>query len=206
MATSTTSQYDAERPDPELWLDRHGDFLFAFAMLRLRNPEQAEDAVQETLLAALRGSERFGGQSAERTWLVGILKHKIIDQFRRASRETPSDFAVEERFEHTEFFRDTGEWTGHWRPDLAPIEWERTPTSTLERADFWRVIEGCVAELPSRLATAFTLREIDDLSTSEICDLLGVTTNNLWVMLHRARLHMRACVEQHWFRSREQEH
>ena len=123
MASSSTQPARAERPDPESWLDRHGDFLFAFAMLRLRDPVLAEDAVQETLLAALQGWERFGGKSAERTWLAGILKHKITDQFRRARRETPTDMAEEEAFEHPEFFRDSGEWVGHWKPDLAPVDW-----------------------------------------------------------------------------------
>jgi RNA polymerase sigma-70 factor (ECF subfamily) len=185
---------------PEEWLERHGDVLFSYAMLRLRDAERAEDAVQETLLAALQGRGRFAGQSAERTWLVGILKHKIADQFRRAARETPADLSAEAAFEHAELFRDSGEWTGHWRPEAAPIEWEELPSRAVERAEFWRVIEGCVGQLPSRLASAFTLREIDDLDSDEICQLLGVTTNNLWVLLHRARLHMRACVEQNWFR------
>jgi RNA polymerase sigma-70 factor (ECF subfamily) len=207
MATPSTHAVHAERPNPELWLDRHGDFLYAFAMMRLRDPVLAEDAVQETLLAALKGTDRFAGQSAERTWLVGILKHKIVDQFRRSSRETPADLSREDAFEHPEFFRSPNEeWTGHWKLEVAPVEWERTPAGTLEKAEFWKVIEGCLAELPARLAVAFTLREIDDLSTTEICALLGVTTNNLWVMLHRARIHLRACVEQHWFRTNERGH
>jgi RNA polymerase sigma-70 factor (ECF subfamily) len=207
MTMPTAHSLQGTRPDPELWLDRHGDFLFAFAMMRLRDPVLAEDAVQETLLAALEGSGRFGGQSAERTWLVGILKHKIVDQFRRASREVVADRSREEAFDHSEFFREPGdEWAGHWKLEAAPIEWENTPSSAVEKAEFWRVVQGCIGELPARLAAAFTLREIDDMSTSEICSMLGVTTNNLWVMLHRARLHMRACVEQHWFRPKQPGH
>lgn len=192
--------------DPETWLERHGDVLFAFAMVRLRDPAQAEDAVQETLLAALQGRDRFGGGSSERTWLIGILKHKIADQFRRAVRETPTDLSSESAFEHDEFFRRTGEWVGHWEPTLAPIEWNETPSDPVEKAQLWKVVEGCIGQLPTRLAAAFTLREFDDIDTAEICDSLGVTTNNLWVMLHRARIHVRACVEQNWFEPKAPRH
>jgi RNA polymerase sigma-70 factor (ECF subfamily) len=102
---------------------------------------------------------------------------------------------------HDEFFRASGEWTDHWEVSYAPSEWEMTPATAFERAEFWAVFDGCLASLPDRMAQAFTLRELDGQSSEEICEVLNVSTNNLWVMLHRARLHLRRCIELNWFRA-----
>jgi RNA polymerase sigma-70 factor (ECF subfamily) len=187
-------------PNPASWLDEHGDCLYRFAMVRLRDPALAEDLVQETLLAALASYEKFAGRSSERTWLVGILKHKLIDHFRRSSREAPAPDLDAEPFTGDEYFRDSGEWADHWRPDRAPVEWGPSPATALEQAEFWRIFDACLAPLPERTARAFTLREIDGLTTEEICEILSVTASNLWVMLHRARLGLRRCIELNWFR------
>jgi RNA polymerase sigma-70 factor, ECF subfamily len=194
-------------PDPGLWVDRHGDYLFKYAMFRLRDVVQAEDVVQETLLAALQAYEKFEGRGAERTWLVGILKHKITDCFRRMSRERAVSELEGEEFEHAELFMQTGEWVGHWvaaaEPEkaaqLGPHEWGMTPEALLEQDEFWKVFSQCLSPLPQRIASAFTLREVDGLTSEEICDVLGITANNLWVMLHRARAHLRRCIEVNWF-------
>jgi RNA polymerase sigma-70 factor (ECF subfamily) len=188
-----------DRHDPEAWLDRHGDYLYGYALARLRNPAHAEDVVQETLLAALVGYEKFSGRSSERTWLVGILKHKIVDQLRRSSRERVVDEVEGEAFEHDEFFRAGGEWVEHWEPRHAPVEWRATPEELFERSEFWKVFEQCLSPLPARTATAFTLREVDGFASDEVCEILMISASNLWVMLHRARLHLRNCVEINWF-------
>ncbi|HQR39201.1 MAG TPA: sigma-70 family RNA polymerase sigma factor [Blastocatellia bacterium] len=187
-------------PDPTQWLDQHGDYLYGYAMVRLRNPENAEDAVQETLLAALKSHETFSGRSSERTWLVGILKHKLIDQYRKTYRESPVPDAELEAFSGDEYFRDEGEWVDHWKPECAPIEWQVTPETELAQGEFWEVFDECLSPLPDRCSQAFTLREIDGLTTDEICEALGVSTSNLWVLLHRARLRLRRCIEINWFR------
>src|ERR1043165_4696868 len=101
-------------PDPAVWLDEHVDYLFGYAMFRLRDASAAEDAVQETLLAALQGHKEFAGRGSVRTWLTGVLKHKPADHFRRAGRETPLSQLEGESFEHAEFFRPEGEWREHW--------------------------------------------------------------------------------------------
>jgi RNA polymerase sigma-70 factor (TIGR02943 family) len=186
-------------PDPDLWIDQHGDYLYKYALFRLRDPAIAEDAVQETLLAALKGYKKFAGRGSERTWLVGILKHKIIDYFRKSSRETPLDIDESQHFEHEEYFRDSGEWIGHWRPDLAPTDWNASPVDLVQRGEFMLVFQKCLGPLPDRVSQAFTLREIDGLESDEICQVLGITVNNLWVMLHRARMHLRRCIEVNWF-------
>jgi RNA polymerase sigma-70 factor (ECF subfamily) len=156
--------------------------------------------VQETFLAALKAYEKFEGRGSERTWLVGILKHKVTDHFRRMTRETPLEPGEDEGPEHAEFFTRTDGWDNHWNNEYAPIDWHATPAQLLERGDLWRVLSDCLSPLPQRTASAFTLREVDGLTSEEICEALGVTVNNLWVMLHRARLHLRNCLERNWFR------
>jgi RNA polymerase sigma-70 factor (ECF subfamily) len=204
-----------ERPtaDPGAWVDRHGDYLYRYAMFRLRDASAAEDAVQETLLAALKAYDAFAGRGSERTWLVGILKHKIADHFRRASRENTAGGEEEgEALEQKELFMQTGEWVGHWvaavHPEkaeiLGPHEWHATPEQLLEQGEFWEVFGRCLQPLPARIASAFTMREVDGLTSEEICDVLNIKVNNLWVMLHRARAHLRRCLELNWFRREDQ--
>lgn len=186
-------------PDPAVWVDEHGDYLFRYAMFRLRDATVAEDIVQETLLSALQAYHTFAGRGSERTWLTGILKHKVTDHFRRLHRETPVSQLAEESFAHDEFFRQSGEWTDHWEQDRAPVDWQTNPAELLEQSEFWEVFGHCLSPLPARISSAFTLREVDGYSSEEICEILSITANNLWVMLHRARLHLRRCLELNWF-------
>ncbi len=185
--------------DAGVWLDQHGDYLYKYASFRLRDASAAEDVVQETFLAALKAYEKFEGRGSERTWLVGILKHKIKDHFRRIAREAPIGQEEDEAPEHAEFFTRTDGWDGHWNNEYAPTEWHATPAQLVEQGDFWRIFDECLSPLPKRTASAFTLREVDGLSSEEICELLSITVNNLWVMLHRARLHLRNCLQMNWF-------
>jgi RNA polymerase sigma-70 factor (ECF subfamily) len=193
----------APSPDPALWVDQHGDYLFRYAVFRLRDTSLAEDILQETLLSALQSYHNFEGRGSERTWLVGILKHKIIDHYRRASRETPESQLESDAFEHEELFRESGEWKDHWVADKAPVEWYTGPAELVEQNEFWVVFRECLSPLPPRIANAFTLREVDGLKSEEICEVLSITVNNLWVMLHRARLHLRQCLEANWFRNQQ---
>jgi len=177
--------------NPDVWLDLHGDALFRYALLRLRDTMLAEDMVQETLLAAMQARARYSGASSERTWLIGILKHKIVDHLRKAHRETP---AGDELADHLDGLFDEH---GHWRIDIAP--WSE-PDRAFEQREFWRIFADCIEHLPRRLADALLLREIDGLDSEAICKELGiVTTNNLWVILSRARLRLRQCLDAHWF-------
>jgi RNA polymerase sigma-70 factor (ECF subfamily) len=193
---------DAETPvpDPAAWVDRHGNYLFRYAVLRLRDGTAAEDIVQETLLSALQSYRNFQGRGSERTWLTGILKHKIIDHFRRVSRETPVSQMVEESFDHEELFRTEGQWEDHFDPERAPVDWRADPAELLRESEFWEVFGRCLSPLPARIASAFTLREVDGHTSEEICEILSITASNLWVMLYRARTHLRRCLELNWFR------
>jgi RNA polymerase sigma-70 factor (ECF subfamily) len=185
---------------PEFWVDLHGDYLYRYALMRMREPAAAEEVVQETLLAALESYDRFSGAASERTWLVGILKHKILDHFRRASRLTSFDSLEGLPAEPESVFMHSGDWPDHFDPNLGPADWHASPAEVLEQTEFREVLGQCLMGLPDRLATVFTLREMEELKTEEICKVLNISSTNLWVMLHRARAHLRLCIENKWFR------
>jgi RNA polymerase sigma-70 factor, ECF subfamily len=182
--------------DPETWVDRHGDCLYRYALLRLREPELAADAVQETFLEALRSRASFAGRSSERTWLVGILKHKIVDHLRRSRREQPLASTTAPGAADDSFFDRRGFWKGRFRA------WSGDPSHALETHEFWDVFGNCLAKLPPATADAFFLRELDGLSGEEVHQLLQITPANLWTRLHRARLLLRRCLESNWFGSK----
>lgn len=165
--------------------------LLKFARLQLRNPAWAEDAVSETLLAALEKPRGFEGRSQLKTWLIGILKHKLVDQIRRNARELSLTRDDGESIEDDLFRADGG-----WRE--APADWGN-PEQDLDRAEFFQVLEACVDKLPGQQGRLFMMREWLELETDEICKQLAITPTNLWVMLHRARLRLRECLQQHWF-------
>jgi RNA polymerase sigma-70 factor (ECF subfamily) len=180
---------------PDSWVDQHAQALYHYALLRLRDPNAAEEVVQETLLAALEGRHRFAGRASPRTWLAGILKHKIVDQIRRSSRERPANGAdATEALDDIE--RRHFSAAGRWR--CGPADWLIDPEAVCRRQELRRHLAVCLERLPPRLARVFSLRELEQLSSDEICDLLDISRTNLWVMLHRARLAMRACLEELW--------
>ena len=184
---------------PERWLEDHGDALYGYAFLRLRDRDAAEDLVQETLLAALGARQRFAGDSSERTWLVGILKHKISDHWRRRARQPLIDAVSADAPADTDDFveRLFDPADGHWR--VAPSAWDN-PEGALEQQQFWQVLTHCIAALPESQARAFSLCEVEGFDGGEACKVLSVAPTNLWVLLHRARLRLRECLENHWFK------
>lgn len=183
--------------DPARWLDSHGDYLYRYALMRVRDTAVAEDILQETLLAALGSSQTHAGRSSERTWLVGIMKHKVVDYFRRVAKTT--QFHLTSDDVESDFFENSGPWRGHWREDQAPLNWPVDAADVHESREFWETFERCLSRLPQQTAIAFTLREIDGLSANEICEILRVTPNNLCVMLHRGRAKLRHLLEIEWF-------
>jgi len=179
---------------PEAWLAQYGDALYRYAYYRVYDSAVAEDLVQETLLAAWRAHEDFRGESAERTWLTGILKHKIIDYLRRAHREVAlEDLAADADAVDRLFARDDQD---HWRVEPAP--WDN-PDGALESTQFWAILRDCLAALPAQQAAAFAATEIEGLSVADFCKDSDISTTNLYVTLHRARLRLRECLEQNWF-------
>jgi RNA polymerase sigma-70 factor, ECF subfamily len=193
--TAENDASDASRPrnGPESWVDSHGDCLYRFALLRVRVPELAAELVQETFLEALRGWENFAGWSSERTWLVGILKHRIIDHLRRTTRERVALGESSSR----PIDDPTFDARGHWR--AIPDSWRGDPSTVLETREFWDVFGACLSRLPRGLADAFFLREVDGLSAEETRELLQISADNLWTRLHRARSLLRDCLQKNWF-------
>jgi|KBSSwiStaDraftv2_1062776.scaffolds.fasta_scaffold115089_5 RNA polymerase sigma-70 factor (ECF subfamily) len=185
--------------DPTVWVDDHGDFLFRYAVVRLRDDSLAEDAVQETLLAAIQSLSSYAGRAAERTWLIGILKHKIIDHYRKASREVPFDPKDTDLSEFDPLFERDDEFKNHWSDTLSPRIWNRSPDEALQENEFFGVLQNCLGKLPERVANVFSLREMNGLDAGEICEILSLTASNFWVMMHRARMSLRRCIEINWF-------
>ena len=180
-------------PDPNAWLAEHGDALFRYALAHTHDRSAAEDAVQDALLAALSAYQTFRGSSSERTWLIGILRHKIVDQSRKSARQPQTRDPLAGGDPATEEFTPNGKWR------TGPRSWGGNPREAFEKQEFWDVFEICLGRLPTRTASAYTLREMDELPAEEICELLDVTTTNLWTLLHRARLWLRKCLELNWF-------
>jgi len=181
-----------EASNPENWLTDHGDYLFRYAQSRLRNEEQASDMVQETLLAAWRGWERFSGNSSVRTWLVGILKHKITDLIRKEIRNRKLAEAVESDPTSSMFNAD-GSWVE------APTSWKENPEDLCESDQFQKTLQGCIDKLPEKQQIVFRMREITGEDTESICKTAEITSTHLHVLIHRARLALRTCLDHHWF-------
>ena len=167
--------------------------LLKYARLQLRNPAWADDAVSDTLLAALEKPQAFGGQSQLKTWLIGILKHKLVDQIRKNSRELSTTTGSDDD-EDLDDLLFSG--NGHWREAQHD---GGTPADALRQLDVMKVLEACVEKLPGQQGRLFMMREWLELESDEICKELAITPTNLWVMLHRARLRLRECLQAGWF-------
>lgn len=181
-------------PDFRERLEALRPYLVRYAMLQLRDPDRSQDAVQEALLAALEGEAGFEARSNLRTWVTGILKHKIVDAIRRSRREPVlAGAGWEDPPGELDALFDA---RGHW--DEPPPAWS-DPDSALEQTQFFKVLEACLATLPEKTAQAFTMREHLGLDTAEICKELGVTPTHCWVLLYRARMALRLCLDKNWF-------
>ena len=188
--------------DAAQWVDLYGDHLYRFALSRVRDATVSEDIVQEAFIAALKARKNFEGRSSEKTWLTGILKHKIYDHFRKASREKVN-------YGH-DVAEDVADFSGqYFNPDggykTTPGDWARDPSKSLESKEFYDVFKKCLAGLPEKHSRSFVLKEVDGLKGKEICEVLGITPTNLWTMLYRARMKLRDCMEQKWLKSEKPE-
>jgi len=177
--------------NPASWVDDYGDYLYRYAMSRLRDGEAAEEVVQEAFVAALRHVDQYQAKGSERAWLLGILKRKIIDLIRARSRTT--SLTEEDSNDLSEALFDRN---GSWKKEIRSARF--APLDSLEREDFWRILRTCLDGLPTRQADVFTLREMDDRSTEEICKELEISASNLWVMLYRGRLQLSHCMKSRW--------
>ncbi len=179
--------------DPARWVSEHGDALFRYAMSRVRNRDLAEELVQETLFAALRAKESYSGRSSQRTWLIAILRRKIIDHFRAAQARQVENVEEAGGAKGEPWFDDRGHWKVRVR------RWAGDPVDLLTDREFSRTMNDCIASLPAGLVEAFTLRELEGVTTKDVCKVLGLSPSNLWTRLHRARMLLRRCLDEKWF-------
>lgn len=187
MSTDRQAELNALRPD-----------LLRFARLQLRDAGAAEDAVQETLLAALTGTQNFESRSSYKTWLISILRNKIIDIIRAQGREVSATSLADDEEGDEALAEKLFDQRGHWQAEAKPARWA-DPEASFEQQQFWRVFEACLDHLPAKTARVFMMREILGLETDEICKETGISTSNCWVVLHRARMALRRCLETTWF-------
>jgi RNA polymerase sigma-70 factor (ECF subfamily) len=187
--------------DPEQWVKKYGDYLYNYTIVRINDSSKAEDLVQETFLAALKAQDSFRGESAERTWLTSILRRKIIDTYRKKYSSRESSFGEHEQtvFD-ADFYRSEEPFRGHWQEGKGPNSHSLLPQGQLEQAELMEFIRLCMENLKPQLAAVFSMKMIDEEDSASICKELGITPSNLWVMLHRARLKMRDCLEKKWLK------
>jgi RNA polymerase sigma-70 factor (TIGR02943 family) len=180
--------------DTSQWVERYGDVLYRYALLRVKNAELAEELVQITFVAVLQAKDKFAGRSKESTWLIGILKNKIMDHFRQLKRSKVSDLELTDDRDPCE---SDFSGKGHWQ--ALPIRWGINPQKAIEDKELRRHLATCMDTLSDKFRRLFVLREIEGLESEEICAEFDITPNNLWVMLYRAKNQLKKCLESHLF-------
>lgn len=186
---------DSSISPAEQWVDLYADDLYSYALKFISQEDIAQNLVQETFLAALKNQSGFAGKSSFKTWLISILKNKITDHLRIRYKEIPASQLIDDDATIEGFFDSQ---SGHLAKE--PKAWEFNPTVLLENKEFWNAFNDCLSHLPEKTGQAFALREIETMGSQEICKVLGISSTNLWVLLHRARLQLRQCLEINWFK------
>lgn len=179
--------------NPKLWVKSFSDTLYHFAVLRVNDTEVAKDLVQETFLAALRNVETFKGEISEKNWLFTILKNKIIDHYRKKSSSLFSE--LNELLESANQYFDEND---HWTPETAPKDWGVDYSSNVETKEFYEILNKCMDKLSEIMRIIFTMKYLDERESDEICKELNLTSSNYWVIMHRAKLQLRSCLEKKW--------
>jgi RNA polymerase sigma-70 factor (TIGR02943 family) len=176
----------------DLWVDRYGDMLYRYTLVRVKNPDAAEEIVQVTLLAALQAKKSFQGRSTEKSWLFGILKHKILDHFRDLKTRRTFELTPEDDSDPLE---NAYHSDGHWAN--TPKNWDTDPHKAVENKQLVAAMAECLDRLSDKFRNIFVLKEIEGLTSDEICKEMDIKPTNLWVILHRARNQLRKCLETH---------
>ncbi|WP_299059311.1 sigma-70 family RNA polymerase sigma factor [uncultured Polaribacter sp.] len=174
------------------WIDNYADYMFNYAVVRVNNSDLAKDLVQDTFFAGLKSAKNFQGKSTERTWLISILKRKIIDHYRKIN-------SIKGQAEVRMNFYNDGENEGNWLEERVPQSWDNQSEKAIENEELKSQIETCIDALPEKYAMVFRMKTIQEFETEEICKELDITSSNLWVIIHRARTQLRKCMEDNWF-------
>lgn len=183
----------ATQLDATKWVNEYGDMLYRYAMTRINDSDVAKDLVQDTFLAAWRNYNNFKGEISEKNWLYAILKNKIIDHFRKASTRLTD--SLPNVADEDPYFDEAQ----HWSATTVPKEWNDSSDAPVMKKEFYKVLRNCKSKLKEIQDTVFTLKYIDGLDSEEICKVLNLTASNYWVLIHRAKLQLRACLEKNWF-------
>jgi len=178
--------------DPAKWIDNYSDYLFRYTIIRINDHEISKDLVQETFFSGLKSAKNFEGKATERTWLISILKRKIIDHYRKKNSKKGQ---AEVRMN---FYND-GENEGDWIEERVPQSWDSEVEKKIENKELQHQIDLCVDKLPKKYAMVFRMKTIQEVDTEVICKELGISSSNLWVIIHRARMQLRKCLEDNWF-------
>jgi len=186
---------DNQKLDPHQWVKTHADYLYAYTFARIRDEEQAKDLVQETFLAALEKVVSFEGKSSERTWLTAILRNKIVDVYRKRSSVLISPELTNAEQEQVDFFNAED---GHWNMKHAPQPINIDDHDPIAGKEFSKILQQCMQKLPALWMSVFTMKHMDDCTTDLICAELKLTAANFWVIIHRAKLNLRACLQKNW--------
>ena len=185
-----------EQLTPSGWVADYADQLLNYALLRTGDREIARDLVQDTFLSAIQGVHSFRGESSEKTWLFSILKNKIIDHFRKKSNEKTVPASLIAGVEDDYFDND-----GHWKESRLPIDWGPKMTDDFDSGEFLEALQKCLARLTAQGKSVFVMKYLEELESDEVCKELGITTSNYWVMIHRAKLQLRQCLEKNWIKA-----
>lgn len=182
--------------EPAKWVERYADGLLRHALFRVKDRETAEDIVQDVFLSAYKSRDNYTGAANEKTWLFAILKNKIIDHYRSKLRKLSALTEPVSNYE-SYYFNPADE--DHWRNERAPANWATDGVSQLEKKELNKALQDCIGKLPEKMSVAFTLKFIEEVETDAICKDLQITPSNYWVLMHRAKLQLRECLEKNWF-------
>lgn len=179
--------------NPNKWIVLYADYLYNYAITRVDDQDVAKDLVQETFFSGIKGKDNFRGQAAERTWLVSILKRKIIDHYRKVN-------SAKGQKEVRMNFYEEGKKKGNWIEERVPQAWGNDAEKKIENSELKDALDACISNLPEKYRMVFLLKTVQKYETEEICNELGITASNLWVIIHRARMQLRNCMEEKWFK------
>ena len=182
----------AHQLQPDLWIDLYADYLFNYAVTRVSNAEIAKDLVQETFFAGLKSAKNYKGDAAERTWLIAILKRKVIDHYRKINSNKGK---AEVRMSYS----SSSDSEGDWLEEQVADPFSSLENSALENEELGLAIHECISKLPKKQAQVFKMKTIQGIGTEDICNELGINPSNLWVMIHRARTALMGCLNENWY-------
>lgn len=182
--------------NPEQWVKNYGQLMYQYAFARVNDSDEAADLLQETLLAGLKGIEKYKGEASEKNWLFSILKNKIVDFYRKKAKNRGTQHLPELDESDGSWFNDDGQWTQSSRP----VDWNFSHTNT-ERKELHTIIEQCKEDLKEVQRQVFVLKYMEERDADFICKVLNISASNYWVLLHRCRLQMRTCVEHYWLKN-----